>query len=107
MIYLTTEQAKKIELLDKLFGALDIAQLTEVTESEQIVAKLKGTENNPGILDSLLKEHSSMMINVSMLQNDVMSMKSDIQILIKALDRPYDSSNQSHFNSLKNRHGIY
>jgi len=107
MITLTNEQIEKIDLLDKLFGAFDSKQLKDFTETEEVVAKLKGTNANPGILKRIIQEHDIMMSQMSTVQNDLMMLRADMQTLIKAVDKPYDMGYQNLFQNLKSRHSIY
>ena len=107
MITMTNEQHEKIKVLDQLFGAMDLEQLKEFTSSEKVVAILKGTNQNPEILKNLLQEHSEYMMKISSLQADLMTLRSDIQVLIKLVLKPYDYSSQGDANMLKSKYAIY
>jgi len=107
MITMTNEQLEKIDLLDKLFGAMSIEQLREFTESEQVVAILKGTNHNPGLLRRLVQEHDILSMDVVTLKSDLTQFKYDFQNIIKAIDKPYDPNNISNFQALKSKNGIY
>ena len=107
MITMTDAQLQKIDLLDKLFGALSVEQLKEFTESEQVVARLKGTDQNPSILKRLVQEHDLQQMTINTLQNDLWSLKSDLQTVIKIIVKPTDSYVVSEFNNLKMKHGVY
>jgi hypothetical protein len=107
MITMTNEQLEKIDLLDKLFGAISIEQLRQFTESEQVVAILKGTNHNSGLLRRLVQEHDILAMEVLNMKADLVVFKYDFQNIIKAIDKPYDSINISNFQVLKNKHGIY
>jgi hypothetical protein len=108
MITLTTEQSEKIELLDKLLGAISVTQLREFTESEQIVAILKGTNHNPMIIQRLIQEHDSYANDLMMMKTDISVLKNDFKELMKALNTalftvPYSQE----FQNLKNKNNIY
>lgn len=108
MITLTTDQSEKIELLDKLFGAFSVAQLKEFTESEQIVAILKGTNYNPMILQRLIQEHDSYANDIMMMKTDISNLKNDFKELMKVINTalftvPYNQE----FQSLKTKHNVY
>lgn len=108
MSSLTAEQQEKIDLLDKLFGALNVDQLKHLAETEQVVAKLNGTNANPQMLRKMIQEHELLQSNVAMLTTDVASLRADIKDLMKVLNTtlftvPYSSE----FQTLKNKHNVY
>jgi len=108
MITMTNEQLEKIELLDKLFGALSVDQLKEFSESEQVVAILKGTNNNPELLKRLIQEHDVQMMDLMTLKADMSVLKNDFKELMKVLNTtlftvPYNQE----FQNLKSKHNIY
>jgi len=107
MIFPTPDTMQKIELLDKLLGALSLEDLQAMAETEQVVARLKGTENNPKLLTRLVQEHDQMSSNFMTLQGDFWSLKEDVKTLIKITTKPYEPYVVSEFNSLKSKHGIY
>lgn len=107
MIVLSNEQSEKINLLDALFGAFGIEQLKEIAETEQVVAILKGDNNNSGILKKLVQEHITLSIEVSALKTDVLSLRNDMQTLVKIMNKPFESHHMSEFNSLKSKHNVY
>jgi hypothetical protein len=97
----------KIDLIDKLFGALDIQQLKDIAESELIVAKLKGTEYNPRLVRSLIDECVRLGTDLDSAKNEINALRSDIQTLVRVLNKPYDYQAQQDMNNLKSRFGIY
>jgi hypothetical protein len=107
MITITSEQLEKIDLLDTLFGAISIEQLRQFTESEQVVAILKGTNHNSGLLRRLVQEHDILSMEVLNTKADFGAFKYDFLNIIKAIDKPYDPNNISNFQALKNKYGIY
>ena len=108
MITMTNEQISKIELLDKLFGALSVDQLKEYTESEQVVAILKGTNNNPGMLKRLIQEHDIQMMDIVTMKADIASLKSDLRSLIGVLHTDvFTPRYNQDFINLKSKHQVY
>jgi mevalonate kinase len=108
MITMTGEQVDKIDLLDKLFGALSVEQLKAFTETEQVVAILKGTNQNPSILKRIIQEHDILYMDVMQLKTDNQVLKNDFKELMKALNTalftvPYNQD----FQNLKSRHSLY
>ena len=105
---MTDEQLEKIALIDKFFGAMSVEDLKEITETEVVVAKLKGTNQHPEIFKRLIYEHDMYAMELMTLRNDVVVLKSDFQTLLKSLNAtifnvPYNND----FQNLKNKHSIY
>ncbi len=107
MITMTDAQLQKIDLLDRLFGAFSVEQLKEITETEQVVAILKGTNHNPGILKGLLQEHNVQMMDIMNLKSELQVLRYDFSILIKLVLKPYDYNSSADAQSLKSKFGIY
>lgn len=107
MMYPTNITMDKIRLLDKLLGALSQEDLQTITETEMVVAKLKGTTDNPRLLENLINEHVEMNSNFITLQGELWSTKEEMKTLIKILVKPYEPYVVSEFNNLKNKYGIY
>ncbi len=107
MITMTNEQIEKIDLLDRLFGAFNIEQLKEITETEQVVAILKGTNNNPGILKRLIQEHDILHIDTMNLKSETAVLRSDIQTLAKLVLKPYDYNSANDAQTLKSKYSIF
>jgi hypothetical protein len=108
MITLSHEQLEKINLLDRLFASMGVDQLKQLVESEQIVSRLKGTEDNPQILLNLVHEYDVMKLDLMSAKSDLTTLKSDFQTLLKVLhvDVFTPRYNQD-FNNLKSKHGVY
>lgn len=107
MITITDEQYIKIDLVDKLLGALSVDQLREFTESEQIVAVLKGTANNSGLLRGLIQENAMHSMELMTLRNEVMVNKEDFKVLLRALNNTlFAPAYNSEFQNLKSKHYI-
>lgn len=104
---MTNDQHEKIELLDKLFGALSLSQLKEFTESEQIVAVLKGTNNNPGILKKIVQDNDIHMMDIMQMKSEIMVLRSDLNSLIKLVLKPYDYNSANDAQVLKSKAGVY
>lgn len=105
---ITDEQFQKITLIDKLFGSISVEQLREITESEQIVSRLKGTENNPQILLSLIRERDILTMKVIAVESELAGIKADFQSLLRVLhvDVFTPRYNQD-FQNLKSKHNVY
>ena len=107
MISLNSEQSEKIRLLDKFFNALSIEQIEELSESEQIVARLKGAPEPAGVLGQLVLENSSLSTDLMNLRSELYSVKTDFQTLVKLILKPYENNTINGMQFLKNRYGIY
>jgi hypothetical protein len=109
MISLTTEQLQKIELVDALFSALDIDQIKELAESEQVVAKLKGVNLNPGLLKNIVQESEIHSVEMMRMASEVTVLKADMQTLVRAVitlvntPPPYSQDLQN----LKSKYNVY
>ena len=100
MITMTHEQIEKIALLDKLFGSVDVTTLREFSESEQVIAKLKGTDQNPELFMRLVREHDMLQVDLMNTRNELLSLKGDFQTLMKILNMT-TFSYSSDWNNLK------
>lgn len=107
MIAITIEQTEKIRLLDRLLGALSIEQIRQLSESEEIIAKLKGTNDNIGILQQLVSDSNTHAMELMNLRNELYTMKSDLQSLIKLTLKPYEYNSANDAQSLKSKYSIY
>jgi len=106
MITMSNDQILKIALLDKLFGSVDVTTLKEFTESEQVVAKLKGIDQNPEIFMHLIREHDMLTLDLATTKADLASLKGDFSTLLKALNMTVFSYSQD-MNNLKQKHNVY
>lgn len=107
MITMTAEQLEKIDLLDALFGAFSIEQLKQITETEEVVAKLKGKNDNPGILRRLVQEHDIMHMDLMIVKGDVQVLRSDMQTMVNLMFKPYEYNSAATASDLKSRYGVY
>ncbi len=108
MITLTNDQVIKIEILDKLFSSLDVEQLKQLSESEQVVAKLKGTQPDSHILINLIREHDSMYVDLVNAKSELMGLRADFQSLLKVLHADvFTPRYNMDFNTLKNKYGVF
>jgi len=108
MITLSHEQLDKINLLDKLFASVGVDQLKQLVESEQIVSRLKGTEDNPQIILNLVHEYDVMKLDLMNAKAEIVTLKSDFQALIKVLHADvFTPRYNQDFNNLKSKHGVY
>lgn len=108
MISLTFEQQEKIRLIDKLFGSLSTEQLKELAESEQIVARLKGTDNSDGIISEIVSSTTTTQVDLMNTRAELSALKNDFQTLLRALNLTVFSPQYNNdFNTLKNKHSVY
>jgi hypothetical protein len=107
MIILNQEQTEKLQLIDVLFSSLSVDQLKEIAESEKIVAILKGTDSSISVLSKLINEFNTVQMEASVTKNEVMSLKSDLHVLIKLVFKPYDHSSYGDSSALKSKYGVY
>lgn len=107
MITMTNEQLEKIDLLDKLFGAFSVDQLREITHTEQVVAILKGDNQNPGLLKRLVQESDMTRLELQMAKSEILTLRTDLQTIIRVMVKPYDSYAVSEFSNLKSRNNVY
>jgi hypothetical protein len=108
MITLSHDQLDKINLLDKLFASMEVDQLRQLVESEQIVSRLKGTEDNPQVILNLVHEYDVMKIDLGNMRAEVSTLKSDFQSLLKVLHADvFTPRYNQDFNNLKSKHGVY
>jgi len=106
MNQITDEQFQKITLIDRLFGSISVEKLRDFVESEQIVSRLTGVEDNPQLLLTLIHERDLLAADNAQHKQDILSLRSDVNSLIKALSQLYNPYS-SELNDLKNKHGIY
>jgi hypothetical protein len=107
MISLTSEQIEKVRLLDKMFDSLGIEQLRELSESEQIVARLKGTQENSNVLTKLINDNIQHSADLMNLRSELYTLKSDFQVLTKLMLKPFEYNAINDAQSLKSKYGIY
>jgi hypothetical protein len=108
MITLSHEQLDKINLLDKIFASMDVEQLKQIAESEQIVSRLKGFEDNPQIILNLVHEYDTMKLDLMNAKAELVGLKSDFQALLKVLHSDvFTPRYNMEFNNLKNKYGVY
>ena len=107
MISATTEQFEKLRLFDKLFNAMSVEQVRELSESEQIVARLKGVPESTSILYQLLIDNTSMSSDILTLRSELYNLRSDFQTLMKLTFKPYEYNAVSDAQSLKSKYGVY
>ena len=107
MIFLTENEKKKLEMIDTFFSYIDVPTLKAFAESEQVVGKLKGYDANNGIISNLFKSNSEMDQKIKSLETELSSIKNDLFIIVKALNKPFEQNIHIDFNILKNRLGVF
>lgn len=109
MISLKYEDMQKLELLGAMFERLPYDDLKQMVEADEIVSRLKG---GPAISDNILtrlyNEHNSNYTDLLALRSEVMTLRGDLQTLIKAVnDRVFMAPYDANFQALKGRYGVY
>jgi hypothetical protein len=107
MISVDQNQLDKLAYVDKLFDAMTIEKLKEITEPEQIVSILAGTNGKVGLVQQLVRENQNMSMEIMNLQSQMYALKSDFQILVKLVTKPFEYSSASDSQNLKSRHNVY
>jgi hypothetical protein len=108
MITLSHEQLEKITLLDTFFASMDVEKLRQLAESEQIVSKLKGINDNPQLILKLVHEYDVMKLDLMNTRADLTALKADFQVLIRVLHADVLSPRYNlDFNNLKSKHNVY
>ena len=112
MITMTNDMHAKIDLLDKLFGAMSSEQLKEFTESEQVVSRLRGDEANPGILRNLVSDNQMRAMEIQSLKSEIWQLKEDLKTLLKAVNQLYSPpvhapSYSYEMQNLKSKYSVY
>lgn len=109
MINLSYENTRKLEYLSILFESMPVEELQKLAEGDAVVNKLKGGANASNVIGQLLNEHNSTMIDVINLRSEIMGLRNDIQVLVKAMsDKLYSPPTyDSNFQILKSRYNVY
>lgn len=108
MISLTREQLEKIQILDTFLSAVTLDDLKKMAETDMVVAKLRGVDQNTNILDKLIQEHNSMNTDIMYLSTQMAMMKNDFQTLLRALNQTlFTPQYNSDFSTLINKHSAY
>jgi len=107
MISLSYEQIEKVQLLDSLFNSLTIEQLKEITESDRIVAILKGRNEKSPFIQKLINEHDILAIEISSLKSEIAILRNDLHVLIKLVLKPNDYNSHSDASALKGKYNVY
>ena len=107
-MYYLSDDLEKIKIIDRAFNALSLDEVKSLFGADIIVDKLKGTSDRDGPLAQAAKELHTAANDIGMLRADCISLRSDIQVLIKCLNRGLgDQSVLVEFNQLKSKHCIY
>lgn len=106
MMTLNADDYEKIRLLDILFNTIDVQTLKSYTESEEVVAKLKGIPTGPGILNELVSTQTMLHVDSMNMRAEITILKADLGTLIKCLNSSIYGYNQD-FQNLKQKHNVY
>lgn len=99
----------KLKEIDKMFETMNIADIKEFIGEQQLVDKLKGTDNTgDGILLSLYMENHMLRNDVSSLMTSSSALRYDFQRLLRIMNQGQQIMyNSGEFQSLKNNNGVY
>jgi WD40 repeat protein len=117
--YATPDDQEKIKLVERVFNSLTKEELQQLLGHDLVVEKLKGIPDRTGIISSLLMDNMSHDADKMALKNEVMALrgeliqvKIDLASIIKFVNVLNDkltgyNSEQSNFNTMKSKYGIY
>ncbi len=111
MITFYPNDIEKVRVLDELLRYISINDLKELVSKDLIVAKLKNNqvphENGAGPFEQLLIDYNQKCVNLQMVESQLITLKFDIQAMIRIMTRPIDQQSVHDLQGLKSRHGIY
>lgn len=94
MYHLSDEQLRKLELLDRLFLVMSVAQLTTFVEKEEVVARLAGTLTTGKPFSNLYNDSQNMQSELITLRAQVRQQSDDFNTLLRILNNSVFSQNQ-------------
>ena len=103
---LTTEDNKKLELLDIFLGSVSTERLREIVEQEQVVSKLRDDQSSFYVLRQLINDSSHFQADLMNARAELQSLKADMATLVKCLNSSIYGYNQDFLN-LKQKHNVY
>jgi hypothetical protein len=104
---LTPEEYKKIEMLDKIFWGINFEDLKELSEKEEIIDRLRGTNQNKMIFRALFDESESTKSKTYTLEMEIMTLRDDIKVILKLLNEKYTQPSNWEWTNLKNKYSVY
>lgn len=109
MIQFTPDTQIKIDLVDDLLTSMTIEELKNLVDQQKNVNKLRGTPVTEPVINKLKNEIFSQDMRITSLQSELITLKEDVKMLIKALNTPITMpyTHSSEFNALKSKHYIY
>lgn len=109
MIALTAEERLKLELMDKLFAAMNMEEVAEMSQREEIVSRLKGINDNPYRLRQIVDEFVTAQGELVLLRSEINMLKNDIASMIRVVKSFYENmpSYNGDLQLLKSKYNIY
>lgn len=111
MIYLAPTDKEKYTLIDKFVAAIPLEELNALVEADLVANRLRtatGTSGSTaGPIQTLLDSHNKMETDMMNLRSELMMLRTDIQAIVKAVAKPFDSYSVNEFNNIKSRYGVY
>lgn len=92
--YLSEEQLEKLKLLDRLFAAMSVTQLSELVEKEEVVAKLSGKDATVNLFQNLYINAQYMEGELANLRTQNRQVAEDFDSLLRILNNSVFSPNQ-------------
>lgn len=114
--YTTPDDQEKLKLVERVFNSLTKEELQHMLGHDLVVEKLKGVPDRTGIISALLMDNMSHDADKMALKNEVMALrgelmqiKADMTTFMKFVNEKMNSysSEQSNFNTMKSKYGIY
>lgn len=103
---LTTEDTKKLELLDILLGCISVERLKQFVEEEHVVSNLRDDNSSFYVLRQLIADASAAQTELMITKGELASLKGDMATLVKCLNSSIYGYNQD-FQNLKQKHNVY
>ena len=104
------DNIRKIKLLDQLFQAYSVEELTMLIGEDLIVSKLKGIKEEIGPLMQMYDSVTLLQIDGIRYQSDIAQLKSDMTSatkILKALVETPASVAYTDLQSLKSKYNVY
>ena len=98
---------EKLKLFDQLFSALTVDEIKNAIGADLVVGKLRDCPTSQGPIMEVVDEITSLRTETIKLRSELNSLRDDIQILVKLVNKPYDVNATHDMNTLKIRHGVY
>jgi len=103
------QMVKKVMIIDQLLNSVTPDELTELVEPFIVINKLKGEEiYDEGPMTAIIKQVDVDRIDILKLQYENRQLKSDVDDLIRLLDKTiFSVTHNQEFQNLKIRSSVY